>query len=120
MATTIDATAFGSITINGERYDYDVLIRCSGEIKKRKKKLSKRVYGSSHVLSRDEAEHVYEDSLATLIIGTGQHGALKLSGEADVFFREKGVKVILQKTPQAVATFNQRESQTAGLFHITC
>lgn len=120
MPTTIDATSFGSITVNGEEYEHDVLIRFSGAVKKRKKKLSKRVYGSSHVMSRDEAEHIYEDGLETLVVGTGQYGALSLSPEADAFFRERGVHVILQKTPEAIATFNRRKSRTAGIFHVTC
>lgn len=120
MTATIDATSFGSITIDGEKYDHDVLIRCSGAAKKRKKKLSKRVHGTSHVMSRDEAEHIYEDGLETLVIGTGQYGALNLSREADDFFREKGVHVILQKTPEAIVVFNQRGERTAGLFHVTC
>ena len=38
----IDGTTFGEITIDGKTYDYDVVIRLSGEIAKRKKKLSKK------------------------------------------------------------------------------
>jgi len=34
----IDGTEFGSITIDGETYPHDVLIRLSGEIKKRRNK----------------------------------------------------------------------------------
>jgi len=120
MTTTIDATSFGSITIDGEEYEYDVLIRCSGEVKKRKKKLSKRVSGTSHLLSRDEAEHIYEAGLEILVIGTGQNGGLHLSPEAHAFFRENGVTVILQRTPEAIGTFNKRGERTAGLFHVTC
>jgi hypothetical protein len=41
MGPTIDGTAFGSITIAGEVYEHDVVIRLSGNVKKRKKKLSK-------------------------------------------------------------------------------
>ena len=48
MKPTIDGTEFGSITISGELYEHDVLIRLSGKVKKRKKKLSKAVYGTSH------------------------------------------------------------------------
>ena len=39
---TIERTAFGSITIDGKTYDHDVIIRLSGEVVKRKKKLSKK------------------------------------------------------------------------------
>ncbi|MGA2152455.1 MAG: hypothetical protein ABSG48_09935, partial [Geobacteraceae bacterium] len=56
----IDSSEFGSIIIHGETYPHDVLIRLSGEIMKRRKKLSKRVYGTSHIMSLEEAEFVYE------------------------------------------------------------
>ncbi|MFH1741467.1 MAG: MTH938/NDUFAF3 family protein [bacterium] len=120
MNVKIDATSFGSITINGDSYDYDVLIRSSGKVKKRKKKLSKRVYGSSHTMSQDEAEHVYEERLETLIVGTGQQGILRLSPEAEEFFQEKNIHVILRPTPEAIKVFNKQSGRTAGLFHITC
>ena len=48
---TIDRTSFGDITIDGQTYDHDVLIRLDGSIEKRKKKLSKKQYGTSHVVS---------------------------------------------------------------------
>ena len=38
----IDKTEFGSITIDGKAYDHDVIIHLSGEVEKRRKKLSKR------------------------------------------------------------------------------
>ena len=50
----IEGTTFGTITIDGKTYEHDVVIRLSGEIVKRKKKLSKKYYGTSHVLSKDE------------------------------------------------------------------
>jgi len=50
MKPNIDQTSFGSITIEGKAFEYDVLIRLNGEIEKRKKKLSKAIYGTSHIL----------------------------------------------------------------------
>jgi hypothetical protein len=48
----IERSTFGTITINGKTYEHDVVIRLSGEVMKRKKKLSKKYYGTSHVLSK--------------------------------------------------------------------
>jgi hypothetical protein len=42
----IDDTEFGSITIAGKTYEHDVVIRLSDNVVKRKKKLSKRLYGT--------------------------------------------------------------------------
>jgi hypothetical protein len=38
----IEGTTFGTITIDGKTYEHDVIIRLSGEVVKRKKKLSKK------------------------------------------------------------------------------
>jgi len=56
----IEGTTFGTITIDGKTYEHDVIIRFSGELVKRKKKLSKKYYGTSHVFSKDEAKFVFE------------------------------------------------------------
>jgi hypothetical protein len=53
-AMEIEGTTFGTITIDGQTYEHDVIVRLSGEVVKRKKKLSKKYYGTSHVLSKDE------------------------------------------------------------------
>ncbi|MBI2961530.1 MAG: hypothetical protein HYY28_14550 [Betaproteobacteria bacterium] len=116
----IDSTEFGSITIDGKTYDFDVVIRLSGEIVKRKKKLSKKIYGSSHTISKEEAKFVYEKGSERLILGTGQDDNVRLSKEAAEYFEKKGCKVIAQPTPEAIGTFNHSKKETVGLFHVTC
>lgn len=120
MEVTIDDTSFGSITINGERFFHDVIIRLSGKVKKRKKKLSKQVYGTSHTMSLEEAEYIYEDGCKKLIVGTGQQGVLELSKEAAEFFENQGCRVILKKTPKAIKEFNNTTGEKIGIFHVTC
>jgi hypothetical protein len=116
----IDATRFGSITIAGEEYDHDIVIRLDGAVKNRKKKLSKAVYGTSHTMSREEAKAVFERGAERLIVGTGQSGALTLSEEAAEYFRQRGCAVALHPTLRAVAAWNAATGATIGLFHITC
>ena len=116
----IDSTEFGSITIAGRTYPHDVLIRLSGEVVKRKKKLSKQVYGSSHTISLDEAEFVYEPGGETLVLGAGQYGNVHLSPEAAEFFEQHQCRVLLQPTAAAIKTYNHAGGKTIGLFHVTC
>jgi hypothetical protein len=40
----IEGTTFGAISIDGKTYEHDVIIRLSGEVAKRKQKLSKKHY----------------------------------------------------------------------------
>jgi hypothetical protein len=92
----IEGTTFSTITIDGKTYEHDVIIRLSGEVVKRKKKLSKKYYGTSHVLSKDEAKFVFESGCEQLILGSGQRGNVHLSPEAEAYFAKKGCKVLLQ------------------------
>jgi hypothetical protein len=120
MPPRIEKFKFGSITIDGKTYTSDVIIRPDGEVKKRKKKLSKDVYGTSHTISLEEAKHVFKKSAKTLIIGGGQFGRVKLSAEATDYLAKKGCEVTLLPTPKAIQAWNETEYETIGLFHITC
>jgi len=94
MKPKTEATSFGSITVDGQTYEHDILIRLDGTIQKRKKKLSKQFYGTSHTISEAEAEFIYEDGARALIIGSGQYDMVRLSPEA--------------------------QDNAIGLFHVTC
>ncbi len=120
QAMEIERTTFGTITIDGKTYEHDVIIRLSGEVVKRKKKLSKKYYGTSHVLSMDEAKFIFERGCEQLILGSGQMGNVHLSPEAAGYFAKKGCKVLLQPTPEAIRVFNRSHAKKIGLFHVTC
>lgn len=120
MKPRIDSTEFGSITIHGDRIEHDVLIRLSGDVEKRKKKLSKAVYGTSHIVSLAEAEFLFEKGIERLIVGAGQNGMVELSEEAAEYFRKKKVAVDLLPTPYAIAHWNKAHGSVIGLFHVTC
>ena len=95
----IENTTFGTITIDGKTYEHDVLIRLSGEVVKRKKKLSKKYYGTSHVLSKEEAKFVFERGCNQLIVGSGQMGNVRLSPEAEAYFEKKAAKSCCSRPP---------------------
>ncbi|HSJ57141.1 MAG TPA: MTH938/NDUFAF3 family protein [Anaerolineae bacterium] len=120
MKPRIDGTSFGSVTIEGTTFDHDVIIRQDGTVKKRKKKLSSAVYGTSHVISLDEARHVYQDGAERLILGAGQYGQVALSDEAADYLKERHCQVDLMPMGDAVQAWNQAEGAVIGLFHVTC
>lgn len=120
MNPKIDSTKFGSITIEGTKYAHDVLIRLDGKVKKRKKKLSKAIFGTSHILSLDEAKYIYEDGAELIIIGSGQSGMLRLSEEAEQYFREKQINVVILPTPKAIQEWNKGKKAAIAVFHVTC
>ena len=120
MKPLFEGSAFGSITIDGATYNHDIIIRLHGSIGKRKKKLSKAVYGTSHIVSKDEAKHVYDRNAEKIIVGTGHNGILKLSDEASAFFEKRGCKVEACPTPKAVKRWNEVSGNVIALFHVTC
>lgn len=120
MKPHIDKTSFGSITIEGEIFEHDILIRLNGEVTKRKKKLSKKYYNTSHKISMEEAEYIYETGAEKLLIGSGQTGMVKLSEDAEDFFNEKNCTVEILPTGKAIEKWNDEKGSVLGLFHLTC
>ena len=77
MKPNLSGTGFGWIDVEGERITHDILIRPEGQVEKRKKKLSKEIYGTSHTLSLAEAQHIYQEGASGLLIGAGQFGRVR-------------------------------------------
>jgi hypothetical protein len=120
MEPRIDRTQFGSVTIDGDTITHDVIIRLGGRVEKRKKKLSKAVYGTSHTISLAEAKHLYQKGAVRLLIGAGQDGRVGLSEEAAAYFARKRCRVELLSTPEVIPVWNRAEGAVIGLLHVTC
>jgi len=120
MKPMINSTSFGSITVNEKTFKNDILIRMSGQIEKRRKKLSKKVYGTSHKISLAEAKYIYEKGAERIIIGTGQTGYVELSKKASKFFEKKNLKAKLLRTPEAIKLWNESKDEIIAMFHVTC
>lgn len=119
----IDEYHFGSITIERKRYDYDVEVRWTGEVLKWWR-------GESHFVDVEDVKRAVEQNPDTIVIGKGESGMAEVSKGARDFILEKGIKLIIDKTEEAVKTFNiiSRDSEeeegeqdkVIGLFHLTC
>lgn len=120
MKPKVNSTSFGSIIVKKKTFENDILIHLSGQIDKRRKKLSKKVYGTSHKISLAEAKYIYEKGAEKLIIGTGQTGYVELSKKAKKFFEEKDLKVRLLRTPKAIKLWNKSKGRVISMFHVTC
>lgn len=111
----IDGTAFGSITIDGKTYDHDVVIDLSGEVTKRKKRLSKEIFGTSHIISKAEAKAIFEKGCEVVIVGAGQNGNVRLSPEAKDYFDRRSCEIVLRRTPEAIDAFNRSPGRKIAL-----
>jgi hypothetical protein len=121
MKPHINESMFGSIIIENKKYRHDIFIDLDGHIKKRKKKLSKKKYGTSHIISLEEIQYIYQEGTVLIILGTGQYARARLSEEAEGYLKSKKCKVKPLSTETAVEAWNEtKHSKTIGLFHVTC
>jgi hypothetical protein len=113
-----DKFAFGSIQIDGSTYEHDVVID-RGEIRKRKKKPSKKF--------RDEFGHTplsVEERLPwkcqRLVVGTGAHGGLPVMGEVKQEAQRRKVELLVLPTTEAIKALQQGAKDTNAVLHVTC
>lgn len=119
----IEEYHFGLIKIDGKIYSHDVEVRWSG-------KVLKWWRGESHIIDVDDLKRATEQNPDTIIIGTGQAGIAKVTENAQKFIQERRIKLIIDKTEEAVRTFNiileeseteeEKQNKIIGLFHLTC
>ena len=88
MHPHINDTSFGSITINHEKFKYDVYILPDNHVEKRHKKLSKKIYGTSHKISKDEVKYIYREGVNALIIGPDNTVARRYRKKPLIFLKK--------------------------------
>jgi len=111
--------SFGEINIDGQRYDYDVVIE-EGEISKRKKKPSKafREHFGHTPLSDKENIPWHGDKL---FIGTGMYGSLPIMPEVYEEAARKGVEVIAKPTKEVCKLLEDLKPRDINaVLHVTC
>lgn len=106
----INSTSFGHVTVNGKDYPHDIWLFADGTIKRR---------DTDHDFSGKEFEMISKGA-DTVVVATGQSGVCRVSGEAKQLAQEKGVKLIIEETPEAIETFNKIEGKKAIAVHVTC
>lgn len=119
----IEEYNFGYIIIDGRRYNNDVEVRWTNEV------LPWR-FKNRHQIDTEEVRRTIEQKPETIIIGIGQSGLAIVTEQAQNFIRENGIELIIDKTEEAVKTFNVmkedsleeegRQRRVIGLFHLSC
>lgn len=115
----VDAFEFGNITIDGRRYDHDLIIE-GGSVRKRKKgpsKQRKAEFGHTPLTAREalplSGKHLW--------IGTGADGQLPVADDVHEAARRRHVEVLLEPTPRLVERINAGVPPETGLvIHVTC
>jgi hypothetical protein len=119
----IEEYKFGFIRINGKDYDHDVEVRWTDEV-------LPLVMKERHKIDAEEVKKAVDQKPDTIVIGTGESGLAEVTQEAQEEIKNNGIKLIIDKTEDAVRTFNVlkeeseeeegKQEKVIGLFHLTC
>ena len=110
----IGSTYFGSIVIDGKKYDGDMVICWDGELRERQ---------SSHVFSKEELRELLLKDPEAIIIGTGTAGLLKIDPSIEVAAKMEGVSIHKHKSVKAIQEFNKlsrKNKKAIAIIHVTC
>jgi hypothetical protein len=114
----IDQFTFGSIRIDGEAYDHDVVID-RGRVRRRKKKPSK-LFRNAFGHTPLSVEERIPWSCRRLVVGTGAAGALPVMEEITREASRRGVELVIVPTPEAIAALETSHEDTNAILHVTC
>ena len=110
---------FGEIVVEGERYDYDLVIE-QGRIHKRGKKPSK-AYRAHYGHTPLSAEEVIPWHGKTLFVGTGMYGKLPIMPEVHAEAEAKGIEVVARPTPDLCGLLESLKAKDVNaILHVTC
>jgi hypothetical protein len=110
---------FGEIEVEGEWYDYDLVIE-QGEIRKRGKKPSK-VYRARFGHTPLSAEETIPWHGKRLFVGTGMYGKLPIMPELYAAAEDKGIEVVARPTPELCSVLRElKPKDVNAILHVTC
>ena len=115
----VEYPGFGSIVVDGQRYDHDVVIE-DGRVRPRDK-------GPSRVLKAEfghtplSPEEVIPWSKPTLVIGSGYSGSLPVMPALADQAEKRGVHLVVVPTSRAVDLLDQEGvAEMNAILHVTC
>jgi hypothetical protein len=109
--------SFGSIRIDGITYDHDVVID-RGEIRKRKKKPSKK-FRDSFGHTPLSAEEKIPWKCRRLVVGTGT-GRLPVMEKVKREAKRRNVELLILPTDRAIEILERNSDDTNAVLHVTC
>jgi hypothetical protein len=117
-AVRVEAFSFGSITIDGETFEHDVVVD-RGRVRTRRKQPSKAyrdAFGHTP-LSADE-EIPWE--CRRLIVGTGAAGSLPVMDQVRGEAARRRVELLTVPTREAIEALEADQAETNAILHVTC
>jgi hypothetical protein len=118
MGMRVDQFRFGSIRIDDQVYDYDVVI-ARGRVRRRKKRRS-RPFREQFGHTPLSLEEKIPWKCKRLIVGTGANGRLPVMDDVKREAERRGVELVIVPTRDAIAELDRADERTAAILHVTC
>lgn len=110
----IESYKFGEIVIDGKSYHHDVILSLNKIIASWERE-------EGHLLKANDLKAAIKEKPKVLIVGTGYEGCMKVDSSVAYLCERQGIKLVVQKTKEAVNTFNSMVNQGAvAALHLTC
>jgi len=110
--------SFGSLRVDGETYDYDLVID-RGKLRKRRKTASKR-FKSDFGHTPLSIEEDIPWKCQRLVIGTGAYGRLPVMDKVKREAKRRKVELVELPTAEAIQLLNNESQDTNAILHLTC
>jgi hypothetical protein len=107
---------FGSIKINGQKFENDIFIDLD-------EKVISWWREESHLFQKKDIKSFLEKKPEIVIFGTGKSGIARLSEDLKDFLESLGIEIIVEPTGQAVESYNQAKKgnkKVIAFLHLTC
>ena len=109
---------FGVIEVDGVTYEHDLVVD-RGEIRRRKKKASKKfreTFGHTPL----SVEENIPWKCTCLVIGTGAYGRLPVMDDVKRQARDRQVELVALPTAEAIKVLEKHPKTTNAVLHVTC
>ncbi len=116
----IDFISFGKVVVSGQSFK-DILI-IEEQVIPRNKGTLKAIYGTSHLIRKEEVETLLKGKPEAIVIGTGFAGMVRVDKDLIKKLEKKGSKVYALNSRDAVNKFNELagKKRVNALIHTTC
>jgi len=109
----IDSLYFGSIIIDGRKFDHDLILTSKGDI---------MPLDRNHRFSEKQFSDLLLHGPEVILIGTGRSGQFKAEAGIEVAAKLQGIEIHQLPTAKAVEEFNKlsRRKNVIAVLHVTC
>lgn len=112
------AFTFGSIEVDGNTYEHDLVVD-RGRVRKRRKGPSKPFRPQYGHTPLSVAEDIPWDC-RRLVVGSGANGALPVMPDVAEEADRRGVQLVVLQTSQAIEELGRGQHDTNAILHVTC